>query len=219
VSVVVQPVPANIRDQITNQHLQVVYNEIVVPYWDTYLREKGVRRPPGFGTIQAAALCLLSYNYPDTYIWSKEDIVVTLSRLGYRSNDPQPRHLGNQYGFCLYTDDRLRGVGMKLKRGSHWLKTLEETFPGDWSPDRRNGHKGFLQDGRCSTCGGRVGDENWRFTGIIESVSECHADPSLPINEYNRVVQCNICNRQMQDHYALYPDGMVKEVLKPWREG
>ena len=155
-----------IVETITNDDVKRWY-EVVGSYWNKHLKELGVKKPPKWGSNGAACLGVAAYNYPDTFIVSKEQYVAILGRLGYKSNDYQSmRHLGLQNGYCLLNSSRLKEIVPDTKNGHYWLKSLDVKYP-DFDPNRRKGFGlGTKSDGRCCYCQHREGDENPWFGGI-----------------------------------------------------
>lgn len=196
------------------------YRDYVWPLWERYLEPHGVKAPPEYGTVGAAQLSLLAFNYPNTFVVTKTLAVDTLRRLRFQFNDLQElRHLGKQGGFYIAQSDMLRGLGVSgAQRGDYRLLTLEQPLPG-WNPYRRVNERHGIVDGECSYCHGRAGEINPKFRTLIGAVKFYHADPQLPLDTANRVVQCDICNRTLQDRYAYFPvdhvdHGQVRRVLR-----
>lgn len=201
-------------NHITENDLYDNHHNIVVPKWAENLKKHGVKKPPKWGSSGAAQLALLAYQK----ICSKKQVKATLERLGYESNDLQKvRHLGSQDGYYVCQSTRLeKEEGIKAKRGEYWLKTLEDPLPG-YNPNRRSKNGTLANDKLCTHCCRGVGDVHPKYGGdIIKSVGWYHADPRLPLSDENKVLQCDVCNRTLKDHYVFRPeDGDVKEVLKP----
>ena len=212
-----------ISNNISLLNLEISY-DIMIGYWEKYLKDKGVKKPPAFSRkgiplVGGVEVAILSYGYPQTYVWNKTSVVSVLSRLGIATNDPQMvRHISTQYGFYVLQHDKLVDCGF-ASNGLYWLKTLEEPIPG-FIPNRREGKYISLKGDTeiCKTCFHRVGDENPRFGGKIKKIVQHHADPREPLTPYNKIWQCNICNRQFKDCFAWFSDGIPKDVLKDFHK-
>lgn len=194
-----------ILEKITEEDIKKSH-KILHEYYEKYLKKLNVKIFPKYnkGAVKATEIGLLTYNYPNTYVWSKSQLVKCMSKLAV-SSDPQYCRQAKQDGYCIWQSDRLRKYG--FPRGCYLLKSLTETIP-DYNPNRRNCDP-LLKSSMelCRTCWRKEGDENPRYGGIISSVNYQHCNPDLPLMGDNCILQCNICNRTEQNDWVYNKKG------------
>lgn len=200
------------------QALLKQYN-FIKEYHTEYLAQYGVKLPEfmknGKYIKDALILVKLSEGYPNTKIYSKEELTIFMRNFYPSVIDvQQARHLAMQKGW--YIASGTRGDN-KIPKGSYKLVTLEKPYPA-FCVERRKGFDGDFEsikkayNYRCATCGSKEGEEHFFRKGVIVKLQEGHMNPTLPLKEGNIIPQCQICNRPDRNRWVYDKTGRVISV-------
>ena len=193
--------------------------ELLKKYHKKYLVQYGVKLSALFqnGKYLKNALILikLSENYPDTKIYTKEELTTFLRKFYPQVSDmQQARHLAMQDGWYIASGTR---GDAGIPKGCYKLKTLEKPYPA-YCIERRKGFQGNFEsikkeyNYRCATCGSEEGKEHLFRKGVIVQIQEGHMNPAKPLQEGNIIPQCQICNRADRNRWVYDKTGRVIAV-------
>ncbi|MCM8808023.1 MAG: hypothetical protein NC926_08825 [Candidatus Omnitrophica bacterium] len=211
-----------------NKEIKKIYEKIIKPYWEKYLKEKGVKLPKlknkkGKYTKEALVLVYLAQNYPNNKPVSKEELTDFVRKFYPNITDvQQARHLGRQKGFYIVSGQRKnyeeikREKGIELKSGEYYLVSLKKCYP-HWSPHRRRGIKEEEFEkikekfqNRCAICGSKERKPNFKNPNRITTLHIAHIDPDDPQKGF--IPQCDECNRAYRNWFVFDGQGRVRTI-------
>ncbi|MCS7265433.1 MAG: hypothetical protein NZ805_11435 [Armatimonadetes bacterium] len=211
---------------LTEAEIEEIYNNIIVPYYERYLRSKGVKLPrlrkTGRPTKDALTLVYLARNYPNTQWVTKAELTEFIRQFYPETPDVQSgRHLGMQNGFYIVSTrrgnadvpDELRGLD------AYRLVSLEQAHPSfrpkrqkvtDWDFGKLKKEYNY----RCATCGSKEGEVNLRYPKVITKLQQGHMNPHKPLELGNIIPQCDMCNRADRGKWVYDKRGRVIGVAE-----
>lgn len=138
---------------------------------------------------------------------------------GCASINPQPRHLGMQYGFRFLVQNCAHPrTGVLLRRGQYCLASLVSAHPAAHRR-HRDGSRALTDDefaslrrrfgGRCSVCGSVEGEPHLKNPLLTTTLERGHADPLKPLTLDNCLPMCHLCNRAYKDHATFNHRGII----------
>lgn len=153
---------------------------------------------------------------------NKSDLLQFLRRHGCKTSDPQPRHLGMQYGLDFLIMGSLHPkTKRKLRAGEYCLKTLSSSHPSVFSLHHRrvvnlnavtfNALKKKYAY-RCACCGSLEGHPNYKNLRVITTLEKGHMDPRKELSVHNCIPVCGICNKVYKNKYLFNARGFVKPL-------
>lgn len=213
------------------QEIKEIYETIIKPHWEKYLKKKGIKLPrlekiekgERKYTIDALVLVYLAKDYPNNKPVSKKELTEFVRKFYPKITDvQQARHLGRQKGFYIVSGQRKnykhiqKKKGIELKPGDYYLVSLEKPYP-NWSPERREGikNKDFKEikkkfKNRCATCGSKEGKPNLKNPNRITTLHIAHIDPNDPQQGF--IPQCDECNRAYRNWFVFDGQGRVRTI-------
>ena len=218
----------NIEDYYNNRKkldtLIVETYEKISKYYYDFLKKSNVKLPKlkdnnGNYIKDALVLVMLSQNYPNTEIISKEKLTAFVKLFYPEVNDvQQARHLGLQNGWWIISGTRGDMTQEKIPAGTYKLVSLEKPHP-DYVPKRRTGiatsdfeelkkKYGY----RCATCGSEEGKTHLFRKNIVVKLQEGHMNPKKDLLPGNIIPQCQVCNRPDRNRWIYDITGRVNEV-------
>jgi hypothetical protein len=168
-------------------------------------------------TIQGLAFVFFGQNMGQ--VMHKRDLISFLKRHGCHTVDPQPRHLGMQFGLDFLV---MRSYHAKLKRalkaGEYCLRSLTTTHPKPFASEHRCSHvtkQAFARlkkhyAHRCSCCGSKEHESNFKNPKIITVIEKGHKDPRKPLTVGNCIPLCTMCNHVYKNNVVFTERGFVK---------
>ena len=156
------------------------------------------------------------------HVVHKCDLIAFLRRHGVHTTDPQPRHLGMQFGLDFMVMRSYHpGIKRCLRAGEYCLKTLTHHHPSSNTEHRsyRMSHSLFEQvkkrhHNRCVCCGSPEGDANYKNPKILTTLERGHRDPRKPLLLSNCIPICTVCNHVYKNKVIFTARGFVKPLMK-----
>lgn len=170
-------------------------------------------------TVQG--LCFVFFGMHVGKVMPKTELIKFLQHHGCRTHDPQPRHLGMQFGLDFMI---MRSYHPKLKRtlraGEYCLKSLSSVHPTASHINHRtvklsdqvfkNLKRRFYS--RCACCGSVEGEPNHKNMKIITTLEKGHRDPRKPLTSSNCIPICTVCNHVYANKVVFTARGFVKPL-------
>jgi hypothetical protein len=171
-------------------------------------------------TIQGLSLVFFAENLGK--VMKKIELLNFLKRHGCKTSDPQPRHLGMQFGldFLIMGSKHPRSKRI-LRAGEYCLKSLSNAHPCNYSMVHRY-HGQMTQvmfnklrhkyDYRCACCGSMEGEPNYKNKCVLTVLEKGHMDPRKVLSTRNCIPICSVCNKVYKNRYIFNTRGFVKPV-------
>lgn len=159
---------------------------------------------------------------------SIHDLRVFLHAHGCTSHNPQPRHLGMQYGFRFLVQNGIHPRQKEpLRRGQYCLLDLKSAHPSVLFHHRCRDRTVLTSTqftslrhrfaDRCAVCGSKDGEPHFKNALLKTTIERGHADPRRPLTLRNCLPMCCLCNRAYKDKAAFNRRGLVVRWLIPSR--
>jgi len=204
--------------KLTKEQIMQQY-ELIKDYHSKFLEKVGVKLPKLYDadnnfTNNALVLVYLSIGYPKTRVISKMELTYFIREFYPDTADvQQARHLGAQDGWWIVAGGR-DNIVLKVARGSYQLYSLEQPYPdfkkghrkadtGNWEALKAN--YGY----RCVTCGSKIGEPHFHWSGTKTKLQKAHLDPNKPLVSGNIIPQCQKCNRADRNRWVYDEKGRV----------
>jgi hypothetical protein len=172
------------------------------------------------GGMTVAGLMLVYFVKNMGKICMKKDLMMYLEEFGISCSDPQPRHIGMQWGyeFLIHRSWHPRAK-RTLKAGEYCLMAFKKasTFcalhrRGSVSNSTfRNLVKAYHC--MCAVCGSKENEKHNKNESIITSLEKGHCDPTKPLNLDNCIPICKICNRAYKNKFCFNKNGMITKAI------
>lgn len=154
-----------------------------------------------------------------------EELKAFLVRNGCNNINPQPRHLGMQYGFRFLVQNCIHPrLSRPLRQGQYCLLDLKSAHPsaalGHRDAKTQLTNTQFMQlrdhyDNRCAVCGSKHGEPHFKNALLCTSIEKGHADPRKPLALHNCIPMCRLCNGVYKDRAVFNCHGLVVKWLAP----
>ena len=177
-------------------------------------------------TIKGLSLCFFLQRLDQ--IVTKQELIDYLARYGLIVSDPQPRHLGLQYGFYfLIMGSWHPKYKRHLKQGEYCLRSIKQLHPSfrDCIRVNKTCHRTktitpavFTKlkkqfSSRCSHCGSMQDAPHLKNKLQITKLEMGHMDPQLPLTQDNCIPMCSMCNRVYKNKAIFNKRGFIIKWL------
>ena len=153
---------------------------------------------------------------------NKRDLVAFLRRYNNMSYDPQPRHMGMQWGLHFLVQGSYHPYARRvLKAGEYSLLALKKPRL-DTAHNHRSMHispHSFEEvikayNNRCAVCGSIRDEPHLKNPRVLTHLERGHCDPSKPLNiKTNCIPICSMCNRVYKNKVVFTKTGFVKKFV------
>jgi hypothetical protein len=207
---------------LTNEEISELY-ALLSHYHNNYLAKAGVQLPSlyrnGVYTKDALTLVYLAYDYPNTRIVTRDELVEFLRQYDPSVLEvPQPRQLSTRKGWYILAGSRNKSDSA-LQPGEYRLKTLEKPAPGfsaqpcvssltdtAWEAVKAQ------YDYRCACCGCKEGEPHRYQKSHIVQLHKGKMDPAKPLTVDNTIPQCGVCYRPFRNFWVYNKKGRILAV-------
>lgn len=172
-------------------------------------------------TINGLTLVFYAYHLGD--IKHKRELMDFLHEFECRSTDPQPRHLGMQYGFNFLVKGCYHPKYKRhMQNGEFSLLDLDKVHPNVHQKHRKKDiaftPATFLElktryKHKCVCCGSIEGQPHSKNMLYITKLEMGHMDPRLPLAYDNCIPMCNMCNMVYKNHAVFNANGFIVKWL------
>ena len=155
-------------------------------------------------------------------IVDKTHLISFLRRMKVSTRDPQPRHLGMQYGYDFLVAGCIHPSSMrKLKPGEYCLVSLEKKHSAFCTVGHRISTITELQfirlkkrfDYHCACCGSVEGEPHLKNKRLETRLERGHMNPLKPLILRNCLPICSMCNSVYKNIAVFNRNGFIKN----WR--
>ena len=167
-------------------------------------------------------LCFVFFGENLGKVMHKRDLLAFLKRHGVKTSDPQPRHLGMQFGMDFLVMNSKHPHSKRLLRaGEYCLRSLSKAHPLQHCGPHR--HTRTLScavfnrlkkkyHGRCACCGSLEDEPNFKNVRIVTKLERGHMDPRKPLDPTNCIPLCCVCNKVYKNKFVFNARGFVKPI-------
>lgn len=194
------------------------YNRIIALVRKHKLNVKIPRLMMG-GSYTMSALMLVFFYSHMGKVKTIADLKTFLVENGCHNLNPQPRHLGLQYGFLFLVQNGIHPrLDHPLRQGQYCLLHLRSAHPsallGHRDKKTQLTSTQFAQlrahyDDRCAVCGSKHGEPHYKNALLCTTIERGHADPRKPLTLQNCIPMCRLCNGAYKDKAVFNSRGLV----------
>jgi hypothetical protein len=173
-------------------------------------------------TYSTSALMLLFFSQNLGKICTKKELITYLRKFKALTSDPQPRHIGMQWGFYFLVSGAYHPRARRILRpGEYCLMALKKHLLKPFTVGHRyckisNSSFESLKakyHNRCIVCGSKEGQPHFKNPTIRVTLQKGHADPRKPLDiKTNCVPMCSICNRAYKNNFIINNNGILKAI-------
>lgn len=153
-------------------------------------------------------------------IKTKAQLLAFLRRHGCKACDPQPRHLGLQYGLDFLIMGSEYRKGRILRAGEYCLKSLTRSHPSSTAMKHRLinmtdcsfAKLKMAYRNRCACCGSLEGQPHFKNSRLKTRLEKSHMDPKKPLNTNNCIPLCSMCNQVYKNKVVFNKRGFIRIV-------
>ena len=153
---------------------------------------------------------------------NKRDLIEFLRQHNCLSYDPQPRHMGMQWGLHFLVQGSYHPYARRvLKAGEYSLLALKKP-----RLDTAHNHRSMVIDpkrfedlvkaynDRCAVCGSTRNAPHLKNPRVLTHLERGHCDPTKPLNiKTNCIPICMMCNRVYKNKVIFTKTGFVKKFI------
>ena len=174
---------------------------------------KNAKHTNGF-TVTGTTFMFFIFNMKT--IVDKSHLISFLKRMKVSTRDPQPRHLGMQYGYDFLVAGCIHPSSMrKLKPGEYCLLSLKKH--STFSASHRFSTVTDLQfirlksrfDYHCACCGSVEGEPHLKNKRLQTRLERGHMNPLKPLILRNCLPICSMCNGVYKNIAVFNRNGFI----------
>jgi hypothetical protein len=203
---------------LTSDNIDIKYNELVVKTSKTNVKVPKLYNSKKQFTVLGLSIVYFYINIGK--IITKSDITLFLRSYGLCTlNQPNPRHIGMQYGFYFLVKNSYHPrYRRKLKPGEYSLYSVVKPHPNhnmhrhnEVSDDDFKKMK-LQSNNRCKVCGSLENEPHYKNKTLITKLEKGHCDPNKSLTCENCIPICSYCNHVYGNKFIFNQNGVITKV-------